>query len=202
LWHVPCRRCWGFEHQHQFKDHEFVEARAEHAATMMKRKEANRVPFDERGGPGYTINRAPCRGPDWAAFMDQRDPSRTHEASADHSCPACHGHGEPHPYFADTDTLTAAEAYVYQGVERGANGAIKYDLRPRADFDKMIGQHMGLLDREGRALEGATVDDIDAELERRGKKIQVVDVEFEELQHGAADRAEEAQAAGGEPAVE
>jgi phage terminase small subunit len=147
-WRVPCRRCWGVDHQPQMTDTDFVDARTAHLAEQMKKLDAERVPFDERGGPGYTINRAPCRGPAWVAFVQENarvssTPLFGFEANSDHDCPNCHGHGEPYAIFHDTRYLSPGASLLYQGTSI-QNGAIEVKIRNPAEVETLIARHLGM----------------------------------------------------------
>jgi hypothetical protein len=97
------------------------------------------VPFDEQGGPGYTTNRDPCRGPDWVARNPNNGP-----ATADHSCPGCHGDGELRVLIRDTTTLSLGARLAYDGVKVGAHGSVEVKFRDRGWAEDRIARYAGM----------------------------------------------------------
>ena len=142
-WMVPCRYCWGDEHQFQFNDVELRDATQAHKFAQLKiEDETKRTPFDEQGGGGYTILKPPCRGPDWAAFEAERGHSGA-VATADHTCPACYGEGVHHVIFHDTRTLSPGAALLYKGVKQTGK---TYEILTR-DQDaarEQMAKHLGM----------------------------------------------------------
>jgi len=152
-WMVPCRHCWGHDHSYQFDDVELREATNAHRIRQMKLPEHERIEFDDQGGGGYTINRDPCRGPDYAEFMQRvaslrGKPEAEVETTCDHTCPKCHGHGVPHIVFHDTRKLSPTAALLYKGVRVTANG-YEMMMRDQDAAREMIAKHQGyFIDRK------------------------------------------------------
>jgi phage terminase small subunit len=139
----PCRHCYGDDHEFQYTDIEFRLARAKHRNEQLVLPEENRVPFDEKGGPGYTTNRLPMRGPDWAEQEDQnQDPPP--QPNGDHSCPACFGHGELFVIIKDTRNLSLGARLAYDGVKVGNGGAVEVKIRDRNWAEDRIARYAGM----------------------------------------------------------
>jgi len=139
-WRVPCRYCWGHDHRFQFTSVELREAEQHHLAKQMQHAEKDRVPFDDLGGDGYTINRAPCRGLAWAHVTQRED-----LVNSDHDCPSCHGHGISHVKFHDTRHLSPAGRALYKGIKVGAHGAFEILTHDQIYAQQMLTRHLGLL---------------------------------------------------------
>lgn len=197
--YVPCRYCHGVDHDYQFTDveqrdrerkyHEDV-ASYQRAVERQRRDhpdaELPEAPlFFEAGGGGYTTNREPMRGPDWAekvaryfASIERPVPEGL-AANADHSCPACHGDGLRTEWFADTSHLNPGAAMLFNGVRRTKDG-IEVRVRDRdaamdrfADLTGMKGPLRVSLSADASQL---TDEQLATELSRRGV---VIDVEYE-----------------------
>ena len=146
---VPCRHCWGVDHSYQFTDLELRDAAQRHRREQLELPLKNRREFDELGGGGYTINREPCRGPDWVDRMVHQYASMNREpplgliATADHSCPACFGEGEMRPWLADTRNLSPAAAILFNGYKITKDG-LQVLVRDREHAEDMLAQHLGL----------------------------------------------------------
>lgn len=121
---VACRHCHGIDHRWQFRDHELREAEAAHRREMMKIDEEKRVPFDDRGGGGYSTNAPP--NPD---------------------CPGCDGNGVPHGIIKDSRYLSPAGRALYNGFEVKADGSVKIKLRDRGFAETMVAKHLGMFPR-------------------------------------------------------
>lgn len=144
-WRVPCRYCWGVDHQYQFTSIELREAQQTH---RLRHAEVVNPPlFDELGGDGYTINREPMRGPDYALMHPGV------AANSDHTCPAhpCHGNGVPHLIFHDTRRLSPAAALLYKGVRMTNGGGYEFLIRDQDDARIQVAKHLGYftVDKEG-----------------------------------------------------
>lgn len=141
-WIVPCRHCWGEDHGYQWTEAELQRAVLKHKLDWARRNgdDVEAPPFDIGGGTGYTTNDVPMRGPDYFAFRGQPEDL----ANSDHSCPECHGEGEPHAVFHDTRTLSPEAALLFQSVEI-KNGSIKLNMRDQVEAEKFLAQHSGLL---------------------------------------------------------
>jgi phage terminase small subunit len=143
-WRVPCRYCWGIDHQYQYTSIEMRVAQQEHRLQYANVE----VPplFDELGGDGYTINRAPMRGSDYVLAHPDK------VANSDHTCPAhpCHGDGTPHLIFHDTRNLSEAAALLYKGLRIVGNS---YEMLQRDQDDARlnVAKHMGYftVDKQG-----------------------------------------------------
>ncbi len=116
VWRVPCRHCYGENHQFQYTNaemyyiesahsygesgwpyacvtNEYGPAITKHAtAAYMAGKESRTL--DIKGGDGYTRNR---------------------EINPD--CPQCHGHGDTMAYICDTRKLSAGAKKLFKGVK-------------------------------------------------------------------------------------
>ena len=151
IWFVPCRHCWGIDHSYQFTDIELRDAITAHRYEMMKLPEDKRVEFDERGGGGYTINREPCRGPDWVEREVHRHDMMGRElaeelvATDDHSCPQCFGDGIMRPWIADTRNLSPSAATLFNGYKITKDGSLQILMRDRSHAEDMLAQHLGML---------------------------------------------------------
>lgn len=183
LWMVACRYCWGVDHRFQMTDGEYREARAEHQEKMLDVARDKRIDFDEQGGPGYTINRFPCRGPDFVAFAKAQ--GQTMEATADHSCPECHGHGVATPIYHDTRTLSPAAALLYKGVRRTPNGGFEVIMRDQEHAEAMLAKHLGNFNPKTlppKPVAEMQDDELAADLQANGVDIEG---EFTRLDGGA-----------------
>lgn len=168
--YVPCRCCWGVDHQYQHTDGELRTRHQEHRAAQLKLPEEDRCPLDELGGAGYTINRYPMRGPDWETRMERmyaeiRAPlPEGLEANSDHSCPECHGDGERRVWFADTRHLSAAAVRLYNGV-RVTREAVEIKMMDRIDamekFEQLTGMVRPRRVKFGFNLDELSVDELD-----------------------------------------
>jgi phage terminase small subunit len=142
-WMVPCRRCWGVDHQYQFNDVELRDEKQAHLARMLQIVDPkNRVPFDELGGGGYTILREPCRGPDWVEFHTRRGRKGQLTETADHTCPECYGDGIPHVVFHDTRYLSPGAALLYKGT-RLTKGGYEITTRDQDAVRVELAKHLG-----------------------------------------------------------
>lgn len=139
------------DHSYQFNDIELRNALAQHRYDMMKLPPEKRREFDEQGGGGYTINKKPCRGPDWV----ERERNR-HEAmgrpvpdnlaaNSEESCPVCYGDGVMHPWVADMRDLSPAAATLYNGFKITKDGSLQILVRDRSHAEDMLAQHLGML---------------------------------------------------------
>lgn len=147
-WRVPCRYCWGLEHGYQFNDVELRAAEQAHKLKQLEYDESLRVEFDDLGGGGYTVNRAPCRGQDYADFVNllrfkQGLSIREIETTADHSCPNCYGWGVSFIVYHDTRELSADAALLYLGVKTTRDG-IEILTRNKSEAEQLLARHLGL----------------------------------------------------------
>lgn len=148
--YVPCRCCWGIDHQYQFTDGELRSAIQAHRYQQLKLSEGKRTEFDELGGAGYTRNKYPMRGPDWIDRLERSCSSIGRpvpdglEANSDHSCPECHGDGECYVWLADTRHLSPQAARLYSGVRITAN-ALEIKTRNQAEAMDKFEQLTGMI---------------------------------------------------------
>jgi phage terminase small subunit len=204
--YVPCRHCHGVDHDYQFTDveqrqreREYARQVSEHQAAVERLRQDHpnaalpEAPlFFEGGGGGYTTNRYPMRGSDWAEKVEryfaqiERPVPEGLVPNADHSCPACHGDGVRTVWFADTRHLNSSAAIAYNGVKQTKDG-IEYKMRDRdAAMDKfaqltgMIGPLRVAVTPDMAQLSS---DTLALELSRRGV---VVDGEFEVVSGGSS----------------
>jgi phage terminase small subunit len=168
----PCRYCWGVDHHFQFVSlHEMQKLARAHARNQRKLPERDRVEFDTEGGEGYSLLAQPCRGEEWRALG--------YEPTSDHSCPECHGAGgPPRALVRDTRYLSPGARYIYEGADVGRRGELKLNLRPRRDFDDMVGRHLGLLGSASRAVPSPdpsqmSDEQLDSVLETHGITVEV-----------------------------
>lgn len=165
--YVPCRYCWGIDHQYQFTDGEMRTAGQAHLSQQLRIPIGDRIPFDELGGAGYTINRYPMRGPDWASRIERIYAamgvpiSEGLEANSDHSCPECHGDGEHRVWIADTRHLSKAAARLYSGVRVTRESVEVKTLDRIAAMDKFE-QLTGMI-KPRRMKFGFNLDELNAE---------------------------------------
>ena len=152
IWRVACRYCWGTDHQRQYRDHELRHAEQLHLLEQLKKsKIEDRVEFDDQGGGGYTGNRDPCRSQTYVdrykrlATQQGYPESVGMEATSDHDCPACDGHGEVLVMYADSRYLSPAAALLYNGVEIGKDGSLKVVMRDRDAAMGMVAKHLGMI---------------------------------------------------------
>jgi phage terminase small subunit len=140
---VNCRRCWGRNHQHQFRDHELIEAEMLHEVAQRKRAPQDRTEFNDLGGGGFDGYAEPCRG----AKATERllGMGITVEPTSDHDCPACDGLGEVTVWVNDSRHYTPAGAILYDGVKVSKDGSIEVKLRDRQHAEDMVAQHLGML---------------------------------------------------------
>ena len=93
-----CRRCWGVDHQFQWKEFEYVEALAEYER-LERLGDKTAVWPDLAGGFGYRFSADPH--PD---------------------CPGCEGEGKERVVARDTSKLSPAARALYGGVKQTRNG--------------------------------------------------------------------------------
>lgn len=154
----PCRNCYGVDHEYQYTDLEHRHAVRDHTRRMAELRQeilvkggdpesdSRFVPFDEKGGPGYTPHRPPCRGPDWEAAARAANPTlppAALAATSDHSCPACFGDGELQVLVKDTRNLSYGGRLLYDGVKVGAAGAVEVKFRDRAWAEDRLLKYAG-----------------------------------------------------------
>jgi hypothetical protein len=197
LVYVPCRYCWGEDHQYQFttnelqtavRDHEFGVIRTSDGRMSELTEEQRQRPFDIQGGSGYTINRYPMRGPDWAARVERtyagigRPIPEGLEANSDHSCPECHGDGERRAWFADTRHLSLDAARLYAGV-RVTREAIEIKTLDRIaamdKFEQLTGMIKPRRAKFGFNLEELNTEELDALLDEARSRGLLSDEEIE-----------------------
>lgn len=122
---VACRYCHGIGHRYQFTPAEMERAREQHDQKQAERK-GDPVPFDEKGGCGYTKRRDPH--PD---------------------CPECFGDGTPDMVVSDTRKLGPVAAKLYEGVELGKDG-LKVRMRSRGESMSAIARHLGFFEKDNK----------------------------------------------------
>lgn len=148
--YVPCRYCWGVDHQYQFTDGELRDSRQLHMSRQLARKPEDRVVFDELGGPGYSTNRYPMRGPDWLGAVERvyshigRPVPEGLDTNSDHSCPECSGSGERRAWIADTRHLSPEAARLFGGV-RVTRDSIEIKMRSQSDAMEKFEQLTGMV---------------------------------------------------------
>lgn len=148
--YVACHHCWGVDHDYQFTDVEQRERERDyHAQVATHQKAVERLRRDhpdaelpeaplffEGGGGGYTTNRYPRRGPDWARKIERYFASIERlvpeglDANSDHSCPACFGDGLRTLWMADTRHLNSSAAVQFNGARQTKDG-IEIKVRDR-----------------------------------------------------------------------
>lgn len=134
---VNCRHCHGQDHERQYDDLEHRHALSVHRAAQMTLPDADRVPFDELGGPGFQINAPP--NPD---------------------CPACGGDGTLRVIVKDTRNLSLGARLLYDGVKVGAGGAVEVKMRDRGWAEDRIARYAGMFnDRRPTADPNRMSDD-------------------------------------------
>lgn len=135
---AACRHCWGVDNERQFTDLEYRHALSAHrqAMALLNPDDPNIVPFDEKGGPGYTVNRDPARGLDWV------ERHRTGAQTAPDSCPACYGDGDLRVLVRDTTNLSPGARLLYDGV-KVTPGGVEVKLRDRAWAEDRLARYAG-----------------------------------------------------------
>jgi phage terminase small subunit len=170
-WLIPCRYCWGVEGRYQRTDAEY---RADEDAWERRERDRRRTwertrredyerfeeePFDEAGGPGYTINAEPRRGPDWVKFVQRNarlsgTPLFAFEANHETSCGSCHGHGIPHTIFHDTRHVSPAGALLFRGLKVDGT-KVEVVMRDQDAAAVYVAKHQGyFVDRKVFVLAG------------------------------------------------
>lgn len=188
--YVPCRHCWGVDHDYQFTDVEQRERQRDYAQQNADLPEAPL--FFEGGGGGYTTNRYPMRGPDWAKKIEryfasiERPVPEGLIANSEHSCPACHGDGIKTLWLADTRHLNPEPAILFNGIKQTKDG-IEIKMRDRdaamREFAQLTGMSGPLRVAITPDMSQLTAEALTRELASRGV---VVDAEYDVVSDGVA----------------
>jgi phage terminase small subunit len=133
-----CRFCYGDGHRYQRSAGEMAMARVNHDAQVARRQERNKdyqdPGFDEQGGEGFDLRRAPNT-----------------------ECPVCAGEGKGRVVIKDTRTVSKAAAALYAGVKEGKDG-IEVKFHDKATMlDKMFRYH-GLYEVDNKQKATAAAD--------------------------------------------
>ena len=133
-----CRYCYGDGHLYQRTAGEMAMARVNHDAQAARRMERNKdyqdPGFDEQGGEGFDLRRAPNT-----------------------ECPVCAGEGQGRVVIKDTRTVSKAAAALYAGVKEGKDG-IEVKFHDKATMlDKMFRYH-GLYEVDNKQKATAAAD--------------------------------------------
>jgi hypothetical protein len=167
---VNCRRCWGRNHQYQFRDNELIEAELEHEHTQIQLDEKQRYEFNDLGGGGFDGFKDPCRGP--KAVSRLLSLGVDVEATSEHDCPACDGLGEVTVWVNDSRNYSPGAVLLYDGVKVSKEGSVEIKHRDRDEAMKMVAQHLGMLVTRNVNLEldptKLTDEQLDQVLERFG----------------------------------
>lgn len=96
-----CRYCYGAEHRHQWREHEYMDrlAEVEHHNKAKSRGATELAYPDPLGGFGYDETAQPVE-----------------------DCPACKGRGVGYTYIKDTTALSPEEEAAFEGIEISAQG--------------------------------------------------------------------------------
>lgn len=136
-------------------------------------------PFDDLGGDGYTILKAPARGEDWVRWVKANSTGiREPEATARTTCPACYGFGVQHLHVHDTREYSKAAARMFEGVEQTADDGFKIMTRRRADVEALLARHLGYFVERKIVLVGDVNQLGEEELRKR---IAEADAEYQRL---------------------
>ncbi len=141
---VACRRCWGRNHQYQFRDPELIESEMRHNAAEEDKARTHEgyvpVMFNDLGGPGFDGYRDPCRGP--KAVERLREMGVAAQATSDHDCPSCDGMGEVSVWVNDSRNYSPAAAKAYDGVKVSKDGTVEVKTLDREHAWDMITAHV------------------------------------------------------------
>ena len=107
-----CRYCWGTGHRFQRTPAEFERDEAEH--------DPDKGAFDEKGGIGYTFNKAP---------------------HAD--CPECSGIGKGRMIINDTRNLSPEAVALYAGVKQSKDG-LEVKTHDKVQALDKLARHLGI----------------------------------------------------------
>ena len=120
---VNCHHCHGQDHEYQYDDLEYRHALSAHRQRMQLLPETSpdRVPFDERGGPGFALNAPP-----------------------DPDCPSCGGDGVLRVIVKDTRNLSRGARLAYDGIKVGAGGSVEVKFRDRNWAEDRIARYAGM----------------------------------------------------------
>lgn len=139
---VNCRRCWGRNHQYQFRDPELIEAEMRHNVAQLRLDPDKRTKFNDLGGPGFNGYAEPCRGP--AAVERLLNMGVEVEGTSDHDCPGCDGMGEVTVWINDSRHYSPAGALLFDGVRVSKDGSIEVKHRDRDHAAEMVAKHLGM----------------------------------------------------------
>lgn len=133
-----CRYCYGDGHLYQRTAGEMAMARVKHDAQVARRQERKKEyedpGFDEQGGEGFDLRRAPNT-----------------------ECPVCAGEGAGRVVIKDTRTVSKAAAALYAGVKEGKDGIeVKFHDKGTV-LDKMFRYH-GLYEVDNKQKATAAAD--------------------------------------------
>lgn len=113
-----CRYCYGIDHEYQWK------TQREWNAAKEKAEERKKTAPGCEGGFGYNITMQP-----------------------NPRCPECNGLGVPYVRFADTRTLNAQAATLYEGVKQTKDG-IEFKTADKQKAFDLLAKHKGLMVEE------------------------------------------------------
>lgn len=116
-----CRHCYGAGHLYQR-----TEAEMEHDRRKWAANGGEAILFDEAGGVGFDLKRAP--NPD---------------------CPQCGGDGQARTVLTPTEKLSPAARVVFAGAKTTRHG-IEIAMHSKADALEKVFRHLGLYDADNR----------------------------------------------------
>lgn len=139
-----CRYCYGVDHDYQYSVAEFRDAQRRHLRTQLKKKQEDRVPFDERGGSDYDFTKPPVE-----------------------DCPECRGRGINRPVPVDIQALSEGAQLLFDGYKYTKDGVeIKFRDRSRAmeNLANMLGLNRSRPTRSFN-FDDMSDDELDAAIE-------------------------------------
>lgn len=131
LHRVACRYCYGTDHKYQYRAGELELAKEEWQANWSRKNEGEcPIPFDEKGGIGYSIKKEPHP-----------------------NCTGCDGEGIERVVFKDTRDLSPRATRLFGGVKTTQNGIEVKAKDPEAAL-QAVGKQLGMF--ANRIKVGAT----------------------------------------------
>lgn len=155
---APCRHCYGIDHQYQFTLDEMRRKSTAHFLAQKRKSEQYRVPFDELGGDGYTIDKPPN--------LD---------------CPECFGKGVAHAIPIDLKKISHGAAMLFDGYKINKDGSVDVKIRNRSEAMLALSRMLGVDAPKNPVLDPRmlTEEQLDAAIrsiqERKLAKDQVID---------------------------
>lgn len=116
-----CRFCWGDDGRYQYTPEEWRRARQKHYFAQLKKNPKERREFDDEGGYGFQVDRAP-----------------------NPECTECRGLGVLRVVPKDTENLSPQARLIYDGVKVSKDGTIEYKVRSRDHAEAMLAKHLGM----------------------------------------------------------